>query len=78
MGQATKRCTYTAKLTLPCGQKTDVDVLAVENLFLQSTLPLLMTIIDDIHATSVPLHSDYLYLGAETVEVLGVLSNDVL
>ena len=36
-GRWTKGYNYTAKLTLPCGQKIDVDFFAVENLSFQLT-----------------------------------------
>ena len=47
-----KRYNYAAKLTLLCGQKTDVDFLAVENLSFQSTFLMLSNIIDNIHVVS--------------------------
>ena len=74
----TKGYNYTAKLILPCGQKIDVDFFAVENLSFQLTFPMLNNIVDNIHADSIPLHSDYPYQGGETVEVLGILGIDVL
>ena len=78
MGRRTKGYNYTAKLTLPCGQKIDVDFFAVENLSFQLTFPMLNNIVDNIHADSIPLHSDYRFQGGETVEVLGILGIDVL
>ena len=78
MGRRTKGYNYTAKNTLPCGQKIDVDVSAVENLTLQLTFPMLNNIVDNIRVDSIPLHSDYPYQGGETVEVLGILGTDVL
>ena len=78
MGQRTKGYNYTAKLTLPCGQKIDVDFFAVENLSFQLTFPMLNNIVDNIRADSIPLHSDYPFQGGETVEVLGILSIDAL
>ena len=77
-GRWTKGYNYTAKLTLPCGQKIDVDFFAVENLSFQLTFPMLNNIVDNIRADSIPLHSDYPYQGGETVEVLGILGIDVL
>ena len=77
-GRWTKGYNYTAKLTLPCGQKIDVDFFAVENLSFQLTFPTLNNIVDNIRADSIPLHSDYPYQGGETVEVLGILGIDVL
>ena len=41
MGQRTRGYNHTAKLSLPCGQKTDVDFLAVENLSFQLTFTML-------------------------------------
>ena len=73
-GRWTKRYNYTTKLTLPCGQKIDVDFFAAENL----SFPMLNNIVDNIRADSIPLHSDYPYQGGETVEVLGILGIDVL
>ena len=77
-GKRTKGYNYTAKLTLPCGQKIDVDFFAVENMSFHLTFPMLNNIVDNIRADSIPLHSDYLYQGGETVEVLGILGIDVL
>ena len=77
-GRWTKGYNYTAKLTLPCGQKIDVDFFAFENLSFQLTFPMLNNIVDNIRADSIPLHSDYPYQGGETVEVLGILGIDVL
>ena len=74
----TKGYNYTAKLTLPCGQKIDVDFFAVENLSFLLTFPILDNIVDNICVDSIPLHSDYPYQGGETVEVLGILGIDVL
>ena len=67
-GRWTKGYNYTAKLTLPCRQKIDVDFFAVEKMSFQLTFPMLNNIVDSIHADSIPLHSDYLYQGGETVE----------
>ena len=77
-GQWTKGYNYTAKLTLPCGQKIDVDFFAVENLSFKLTFPMLNNIVNNICADSIPLHSDYPYQGGETVEVLSILGIDVL
>ena len=77
-GRWTKGYNYTAKLTLPCGQKIDVDFFAVENLSFQLTFPMLNNIADNICADSIPLHSDYPYQGGGTVVVLGILGIDVL
>ena len=77
-GRWNKGYNYTAKLTLPCGQKINVDFFAVENLSFQPTFPMLNNIVDNICADSIPLHSDYPYQGGETVEVLGILGIDVL
>ena len=77
-GRWTEGYNYTAKLTLPCGQKINVDFFAVENLSFQLTFPMLNDIVDNIRADSIPLHSDYPYQGGETVEVLGILGIDVL
>ena len=46
MGRRTKGYNYTAKLTLPCGQKIDVDFFAVENLSFYVTFPMLGNIVD--------------------------------
>ena len=78
MGRWTKGYNYTAKLTLPCGQKIDVDYFAVENLSFQLTFPMLNNIVNKILVDSIPLHSDYPYHGGETAEVLGILGIDVL
>ena len=51
---------------------------AVENLSFQLTFPMLNNVADNMHVSSVPLHSDYPYQGGETVEVLGILGIDVL
>ena len=77
-GRWTKGYNYTAKLTLPCGQRIAVDIFAVENLPFQLTFPMLNNIVDNIRADSIPLHADYPYQGGETVEVLGILGIDVL
>ena len=77
-GRWTKEYNYTAKLTLPCGQKIDVDFFAVENLSFQLTFPMFNNIVDNICADSIRLHSDYQYQGGETIEVLGILGIDVL
>ena len=77
-GRWTKGYNYTAKLTLPCGQKVNVDFFAVENLSFQLTFPMLNNIVDNIRADSIPLHSDYPYQGGEPVEVLSILGIDVL
>ena len=78
MGRRTKGYNYTAKLTLPCGQKIDVDFFAVENLSFYVTFPMLGNIVDNIRNSSIPLHTDFPYQGAETVEVMGILGVDVL
>ena len=78
MGQRTKGYNYTAKLTLPCGQKIDVDFFPVENLSFYVTFPMLGNIVDNIRNSSIPLHTDFPYQGAETVEVMGILGVDVL
>ena len=44
----TKGYNYTAKLTLPCGQKIDADFFTVENLSFQLTFPMLNNIVDNI------------------------------
>ena len=59
-------------------RKSMLIFFAVENLSFQLTFPMLNNIVDNIHADSIPLHSDYLYQGSEAVEVLGILGIDVL
>ena len=39
---------------------------------------MLSNIVDNIRVDSTPLHTDYPYQGAETVEVLSILGIDVL
>ena len=78
MGRRTKGYNYTAKLTLPCGQKIDVDFFAVENLSFYVTFPMLGNIVDNIRNSSIPLHTDFSYQGSETVKFMGILGVDVL
>ena len=79
-GRWTEGYNYTAKLTLPFGQKIEVDFFffTVGNLSFRLTSPMLNNIVNNMLINSTPLHSGYPYQGGETVEALGILGIDGL
>ena len=69
---------YSAKLTLPCGQKTDCMFFAIDNFKLTIQIPMLKSVVFNLESNGYSVSPDYPGREREIIEVDGIIGNDLL